>query len=362
LSAMASVLEGDVNRALSTLEKLVSGEAAPLPKPLPRLRDLDKIVTRVLAPRSASALPGCRPWDYGDFLSRAQSFKATLWFAKPDALSPLRCARFGWRCQGRDTLVCTVCGATVTMKEPYDESLEQLLAESHRSICPWKEDPSPLSFLDFQYLSDADCLRQIQARLAAFAARPEAKLEEAHVVVQPESLVKMVSESVAAEEQAEERALRGEQSPSADVSIDDMLAADDADAETSSVLGGQKVPSAAPSVAPTYDEVMAIFYGRMRQCTGMPGGDAASQAAAVFALYGWTASAEAGNQSTGSSPGKDVLQVLECKFCGAVVRVRATAAGANPGEPRPAKRKRPIRFHPERSHRIWCPLVSAGAI
>eukprot|EP01039_Chlorochromonas_danica_P009223 gene9223-10184_t len=57
-----------------------------------------------------------RPWSQEDFLQRLRSFHAavSLWFAKPDYLSPLRCARFGWRCAGRDRLHCLLCHATVT--------------------------------------------------------------------------------------------------------------------------------------------------------------------------------------------------------------------------------------------------------
>lgn len=51
----------------------------------------------------------CRPWSHADFGSRVASFGIATWFAKPAAVSPLACARHGWRHSGRpDELRCDV--------------------------------------------------------------------------------------------------------------------------------------------------------------------------------------------------------------------------------------------------------------
>ncbi len=42
-------------------------------------------------------VPRCRPWDYADFSCRLGSFTTLKWFARPAEVSPLQCARHGWR-------------------------------------------------------------------------------------------------------------------------------------------------------------------------------------------------------------------------------------------------------------------------
>ncbi len=42
-------------------------------------------------------IPRCRPWDYADFSCRLGSFTTLNWFARPAEVSPMQCARHGWR-------------------------------------------------------------------------------------------------------------------------------------------------------------------------------------------------------------------------------------------------------------------------
>ena len=54
----------------------------------------------------------CRPWNYNDFIDRVSTFdKPYNWFAKPDNLSPLQAARFGWGNSGYNKLFCGLCKA-----------------------------------------------------------------------------------------------------------------------------------------------------------------------------------------------------------------------------------------------------------
>jgi len=49
-----------------------------------------------------------RPWDKGDLFRRLQTFRASTWFAKPDAIGAGQCARHGWENTGVDMLTCEV--------------------------------------------------------------------------------------------------------------------------------------------------------------------------------------------------------------------------------------------------------------
>eukprot|EP00981_Chlorochromonas_danica_P005929 scaffold1236_cov170-Ochromonas_danica.AAC.20 len=153
-----------------------------------------------------------RPWSQEDFLQRLRSFHAavSLWFAKPDYLSPLRCARFGWRCAGRDRLHCLLCHATVTVpgattganttsntplqeeegKEAVatssaDHSSDSSrrrsggggreegswLSQSHSAGCPWQSEPCPSSFLSIPHPLPHLLLLSLSQRLLDFLQR-----------------------------------------------------------------------------------------------------------------------------------------------------------------------------------------------
>ena len=49
-----------------------------------------------------------RVWDRGDLFHRLASFKAATWFCKPEAISPVECARRGWVNTAPDLLTCEV--------------------------------------------------------------------------------------------------------------------------------------------------------------------------------------------------------------------------------------------------------------
>ena len=106
----------------------------------------------------------CKPWDYSLFISRASTFKISNWFAKPREVGPLQCARHGWINSGPNQLECTICGAQIwdevskTLNYEGERnaslSLKERLNETHKDQCPWKNNPSPKTFLKFQIKSD----------------------------------------------------------------------------------------------------------------------------------------------------------------------------------------------------------------
>ena len=51
-----------------------------------------------------------RVWDRGDLFYRLASFKVATWFCKPEAISPVECARRGWINTAPDLLTCEVRG------------------------------------------------------------------------------------------------------------------------------------------------------------------------------------------------------------------------------------------------------------
>jgi len=130
-----------VSRALNALvqggEKQTPAAAAPAPK--------ESVV------KDDSV---CRPWDRADFMLRLRSFTIPWWFAKPDCLSPIECARHGWCNTGVDLLSCKVCGTSLAMSTPVELASESSrkpdsvahrlalsLSSSHAAQCGWRDNP-----------------------------------------------------------------------------------------------------------------------------------------------------------------------------------------------------------------------------
>jgi hypothetical protein len=76
------------------------------------------------------------------YLERLATFTVSLWFAKPAALSPLECARHGWRCSAADRLECPLCAARIMcVVKPGDDSLD-LTRITPRTLYPRHPLPS----------------------------------------------------------------------------------------------------------------------------------------------------------------------------------------------------------------------------
>ncbi|KAL5544682.1 hypothetical protein UlMin_008466 [Ulmus minor] len=94
-----------------------------------------------------SEAPLCRPWDRGDLMRRLATFKSMIWFAKPEVVSALNCARRGWVCVDMDTIACDACGGRIYFSAPSTWSHEQVekaalvfslkLEKGHKFLCPW---------------------------------------------------------------------------------------------------------------------------------------------------------------------------------------------------------------------------------
>ena len=121
-----------------------------------------------LTPVRASAAAARHPCaaDAAAFRQRVASFRIATWFAKPPALSPLQCARYGWRNTAVDELTCVSCGAVAsvpassststtssdtasatasTASETEADGAATLLVSAHRAPCRWRFCPTPLA-------------------------------------------------------------------------------------------------------------------------------------------------------------------------------------------------------------------------
>ncbi|EDV25922.1 uncharacterized protein TRIADDRAFT_55497 [Trichoplax adhaerens] len=60
-----------------------------------------------------------------DYFERVETYSAYTWLAKPPALSPLQCARYGWKNVDIDRLKCVTCSATLTVSLPLPSTRSQ---------------------------------------------------------------------------------------------------------------------------------------------------------------------------------------------------------------------------------------------
>ena len=72
-----------------------------------------KLIENIVAEGAVAecgSITSVRPWNYSDFLCRVATFRPFTWFAKPNTISPLRCAQLGWYNKSKNTLCCGSCG------------------------------------------------------------------------------------------------------------------------------------------------------------------------------------------------------------------------------------------------------------
>ncbi|CAM9645747.1 unnamed protein product [Choristocarpus tenellus] len=198
---MREDLGEQVDRALSHFDEAVrtgtlGGEKDPLgaqEKPT-RREYLEELANRIVSrlDEHDHDRPRCRPWDYNDFTLRLRTFTALWWFAKPQAVSPLVCARYGWRNTARDELSCEFCAVRLTFPGSNKgstsfsgsecTSFAARLSSGHDDICPWAGNPCSEDFLKLPTMADEDLRRGLLARfdsllpLAQAGALPEVAL------------------------------------------------------------------------------------------------------------------------------------------------------------------------------------------
>jgi hypothetical protein len=89
----------------------------------------------------------CRLWNYSDFLSRLKTFSFPLtWFGKPDVLSPIACALFGWCNIDIDMIYCFCCresykhSSTLNSVEEMMRGVNStILRDLHTVNCEWRK-------------------------------------------------------------------------------------------------------------------------------------------------------------------------------------------------------------------------------
>eukprot|EP01025_Chloroclados_australasicus_P018440 TRINITY_DN19684_c0_g1_i1.p1 TRINITY_DN19684_c0_g1~~TRINITY_DN19684_c0_g1_i1.p1 ORF type:complete len:490 (-),score=55.22 TRINITY_DN19684_c0_g1_i1:585-1985(-) len=115
--------------------------------------------------------------SYAGVFSRLSTFQAATWFGKPQALSPIECARRGWINEAPDTLQCRLCEGrlfvpyeTFSHKSDYQNTLKQTaskLIANHQPKCQWRKKKCRSSTLDFQQFERADLQASFEERLAS---------------------------------------------------------------------------------------------------------------------------------------------------------------------------------------------------
>lgn len=126
---------------------------------------LSKLSNAVIsASKARQDLPGrgaqleakCQPWSRQGFFERLRSFSSATWFNKPASISPSECARHGWKNEGIDSLLCESCKQRLAMTIHHSLNEDsrrtvvlkfraQMVTEGHGELCPWRDNPVPVS-------------------------------------------------------------------------------------------------------------------------------------------------------------------------------------------------------------------------
>ena len=117
-----------------------------------------------------------RPWDRSELYMRLQTFKSMTWFAKPEKIGAVECARRGWENTAADELTCETCRAVLVFPKNVDldvmpavvTSFEKKLETTHDQMCPWRSSVCSMSLLEFPTtLPDMTMLADFESRVAA---------------------------------------------------------------------------------------------------------------------------------------------------------------------------------------------------
>ncbi|KAI3785625.1 hypothetical protein L1987_44749 [Smallanthus sonchifolius] len=121
--------------------------------------------------------PMCRPWDREDLLKRLSTFKSMTWFAKPEVVSAISCARRGWINVDTDTIACESCGARLFFSTPSSWAQQQVekaasvfslkLNNGHKLLCPWVDNACDEKLAQFPPTSPADLVDSYKKRCAS---------------------------------------------------------------------------------------------------------------------------------------------------------------------------------------------------
>ncbi|KAI0661604.1 zf-C3HC-domain-containing protein [Cubamyces menziesii] len=133
-----------LSKAAPRLAAIVARTASRTSKGLPfRLGQITK--TPLKASQSTSEY---RPSSTASFLARLSTYKLATYGNKPSAIDAVAAAKCGWVNDGKDRLVCGICGVswvvanrTGMTREAANALVEKQraqLVEAHKDGCPWK--------------------------------------------------------------------------------------------------------------------------------------------------------------------------------------------------------------------------------
>nr|XP_043614615.1 uncharacterized protein LOC122586697 [Erigeron canadensis] len=133
--------------------------------------------TEKLQNNASGGTPVCRPWDRKDLLARIATFKSMTWFAKPEVVSAINCARRGWVNVDTDTIACESCRARLFFSTPSSWAQEQVekaasvfslkLNSGHKLLCPWVDNACDEKLAQFPPTSPADLVGNYKKRYAS---------------------------------------------------------------------------------------------------------------------------------------------------------------------------------------------------
>ncbi|XP_063611657.1 cyclic nucleotide-gated cation channel beta-1-like [Penaeus indicus] len=119
-----------------------------------------------------------QPQNPEEFYNRVSSFRPGLWTVQE--LTPLECARWGWRIQEKDILQCVTCREVVCAilpdvrdfkaYEKYLGLLKSRIVEAHKDACGWKHNPSPEEFVQPPYIGSIEDMRNLTNSARTLAA------------------------------------------------------------------------------------------------------------------------------------------------------------------------------------------------
>ncbi|XP_041998177.1 uncharacterized protein LOC121748031 [Salvia splendens] len=128
---------------------------------------------------AAGQAPVCRPWDRGDLVRRLSTFKSMTWFAKPQVVSPLECARRGWVNVDMDTIACVSCNTRLLFSTPSAWGKQQVekaamvfslkLEGGHNLLCPWTNNSCAEELAQFPVLSRASLIEDYKGRILSLS-------------------------------------------------------------------------------------------------------------------------------------------------------------------------------------------------
>ncbi|EOA39957.1 hypothetical protein CARUB_v10008645mg [Capsella rubella] len=167
----------------SSVEQQSRGKKRPNPSSALALVEPKRVLATIdrssafKVPAGSSPSGLCRPWDRGDLMRRLATFKSMTWFAKPQCISAVNCARRGWVNDDADSIACESCGAHLYFSAPASWSKQQVeraalvfslkLDNGHKLLCPWIENSCEETLSEFPAMTPQDLVDRHEERSEA---------------------------------------------------------------------------------------------------------------------------------------------------------------------------------------------------